>query len=214
MRFNDKEMIQFSNENTPKLEGVLQHMKPSGKEWSDWYQQPTFKERYFKLFSNLLFYYKLNDPEPMAVLVLENARIAYELKGIPFAFSITFRVNSKVRDNDLKHIFSCRCETDVNKWVSSLKAASYEYWRTQYHILRAKISMKIGDDPVLDYMKNNSRETEKSNGKSDNVVTQKKATFHSHIELECSDTNGFMKIKNYSECTKSSVTIQQNLIDL
>ncbi|XP_044765508.1 pleckstrin homology domain-containing family J member 1-like [Coccinella septempunctata] len=213
MRYNDKELIQFCNENTPKLEGVLQHMKPGSKEWSDWYQQSTFKERYFKLFSNLLFYYKLNDTEPMAVLVLENAHIAYEQKGIPFAFSITFRVNNKVRDNDVKHIFSCRCEADVNKWVSSLRTASYEYWRTQYHILRAKISMKTGDDPVLDYMKNNTQSNQVLNSKSKKTVSKKKASFHSHIGIEFEDSNGFIRVDNY-ESTRSSVTVSKNLIDL
>ncbi|KAL3290184.1 hypothetical protein HHI36_023544 [Cryptolaemus montrouzieri] len=210
MRYNDRELIKFSNENTPKLEGVLQHMKPVGKEWSDWYQQSTFKERYFKLFSNLLFYYKLNEPEPLGILVLENAHIAYEQKGIPFAFSITFKVNNKIRDNDVKHIFSCRCEEDVNKWVSFLKMASYEYWRTQYHILKAKISMKTGEDPVLDYMKNNITPIKLVNGKNKSICT-KKATFHSHIEF--TDSNNFVEIKRYSESTSSKVTAVQNLIE-
>lgn len=212
MRYNDKELIQFCNENTPKLEGVLQHMKPAGRDWSDWYQQSTFKERYFKLFSNLLFYYKLNDFEPMAVLVLENAHIAYEQKGIPFAFSITFRVNNKVRDNNIKHIFSCRCEADVNKWVASLRTASFEYWRTQYHILRAKISMKTGDDPVLDYMKSNNKSTKTVIDVTNNTVKKKKAIFYSHIDGESENSATFTETRNYTE-NKSSFNVTQNLIE-
>ncbi|KAF7287764.1 pleckstrin homology domain-containing family J member 1-like isoform X2 [Rhynchophorus ferrugineus] len=93
MRYNDKELVKIS-ESKSELEGILHHMKPQGNEWSDWYQQPCFKERYFKLISNLLYYYRTNETEPLGVLVLENAQIAYERPhhGIPFAFSITFKV--------------------------------------------------------------------------------------------------------------------------
>ena len=159
MRFNDKELMSVG-ESKVDLEGILHHMKPQGNDWSDWYQQPSFKERHFKLFNNLLFYYRVNTTEqeqqqPLGVLVLENAQVAYERphKGIPFAFSITFKVNDKFKDNESKHIFSCRCDADVNKWVSTLKVHSYEYWRCQYVILKTKISMKTGQDPVLDYMR-------------------------------------------------------------
>ncbi|KAK9889366.1 hypothetical protein WA026_004641 [Henosepilachna vigintioctopunctata] len=211
MRYNDRELIKFSNESTPRLEGILQHMKPSGKEWSDWYQQSSFKERYFKLFSNLLFYYKVNETEPLGVLVLENAHISYEHKAIPFAFSITFKVNNKIRDNDAKHIFSCRCEADVNHWVSSLKTASYEYWRSQYHILKTKISMKTGKDPVLDYMKSNNSQIVLRNGKS-KAARSKKATFHSHVGSSITISKGYVTEQNYSDCT--TVISVENLIEL
>lgn len=182
MRFNDRELVKVG-EGPASLEGILHHMKPQGNDWSDFYQQPSFKERSFKLISNLLFYYRVNDTEPLGVLVLENAQISYERphKGIPFAFSITFKVNDKLRDNEGKHIFSCRCEDDVNKWVYALKVASYEHWRTQYIILKTKISMKTGQDPVLNYLRN-KLDVVGDNQEESKSVGAKKSTFHSHVE--------------------------------
>lgn len=182
MRFNDRELAKIG-EGRIDLEGILHHMKPQEHNWSDWYQQPSFKERTFKLISNLLFYYRVNEQEPLGVLVLENAQIAYERphKGIPFAFSITFKINDKSRDSERKHIFSCRCQDDVNKWVSTLKVASYEHWRSQFIILTTKISMRTGKDPVLDYIRRQHENKESANI-NEKRVCAKKSTFQSHIE--------------------------------
>lgn len=185
MRYNDKELMKIG-ESKPDLEGVLHHMKPQGNDWSDWYQRPSFKERKFKLISNLLFYYRISEQEPLGVLVIENAQVAYERphKGIPFAFSITFKVNDRFRDDEAKHIFSCRCDSDVSKWVAALKMASYEFWRSQYVILKTKISMKTGKDPVLEYMKskNCTSVSEKCTGNKKTKTKETKSTFYSHVE--------------------------------
>ncbi|KAK4871800.1 hypothetical protein RN001_015924 [Aquatica leii] len=188
MRFNDRELARLG-EGRADLEGILHHMKPQENDWSDWYQQPSFKERTFRLVSNLLFYYRVNEPEPLGVIVLENAQIAYErpYKGIPFAFSIVFKVTEKYKDTERKHIFSCRCQEDVNKWVSSLKTASYEHWRSQFIILKTKISMRTGKDPVLDYIRNKHK-TYESNV-SEKRICAKKSTFHSHIDMKIDNAN-------------------------
>lgn len=207
MRCNDKELAKIS-ERKGDLEGILHHMKPQSKDWSDWYQQPSFKERTFKLMSNLLFYYRINETEPLGVLVLENAHIAYERphRGIPFAFSITFKVSDKLRDNEAKHIFSCRCDADVNKWVSALKMASYEYWRSQYTILKTKISMRTGKDPVLDYMRSNQ-----SSKKTEVKMTKcKNSTFYSQITT----TNSFYSASYVENTTVTKTDTVVNLIDL
>ncbi|XP_050519300.1 pleckstrin homology domain-containing family J member 1-like [Diabrotica virgifera virgifera] len=198
MKYNDRELITFG-ETKADLEGVLHHMKPQGNDWLDWYQRPHFKERYFKLTSNILFYYKVGEEEPIGILILENAQVSYERphKGIPFAFSITFKVNDRLKDEDAKHIFSCRCDTDVSKWVSALKMASYEYWRSQYVILKTKISMRTGKDPVLEYIKSKDcvvKHTEVKKTKIKEKSKEKQSTFHSHVDL-----NGF------SEATTLSV---------
>lgn len=207
MRFNDKEIAQVS-ESKADLEGVLHHMKPQGTEWSDWYQQPCFKERYFKLKANLLYYFRINEQEPLGVLVLENAHVAYERphQGIPFAFSLTFKVNDKFRDNEAKHIFSCRCDADVSMWVSSLKAASYEYWRSQCLILRTKLAMKTGNDPILENLKcktslsNTNFKVEVKKTK----VKETKSTFYSHIE-----TSSFFETST-SSCSSRGVVSTVN----
>ncbi|KAJ8976971.1 hypothetical protein NQ317_018061 [Molorchus minor] len=76
MKYNDREIAKIG-ENKADLEGVLFHMKRQGNDWSDWYQRPSFKERYFKLISNLLFYYRVSEQEPLGILVIENAQVAY-----------------------------------------------------------------------------------------------------------------------------------------
>lgn len=203
MKYNDKELEKFG-ESKPDLQGVLHHMKPQENDWSDWYQRTSFKERYFRLIYNFLYYYRIGEQEPIGILVLENAQVAYERphKGIPFAFSITFKVNDRFRDDEAKHIFSCRCEKDVNMWVSALKTASYEYWRSQYIILKTKISMKTGQDPVLEYMKNKNYivpEKKKSKPKK-----QAKSTFYSHVEESSYSTS-------YSCTSRNSCETRDNL---
>lgn len=192
MKYNDRELAKIV-ENKTDLEGVMHHMKPPEKDWSEWYQRPSFKERYFKLLNNSLFYYRIGEDEPLGVLIIENAQVAYERphRGIPFAFSLTFKVNNRFRDDEAKHIFSCRCEKDVNNWVAALKTASYEYWRSQYVILKTKISMRTGKDPVLEYMQSKDcaatttvtvkrTETKKK-------IKETKSTFYSHIETSYSE---------------------------
>lgn len=208
MRYNDKELMKFS-EGKPDLEGILHHMKPQNNDWSDWYQQSSFKERSFKLMANLLFYFRINEQEPLGVLVLENAHVAYERphRGIPFAFSLTFKVSGRLRDNEAKHIFSCRCDADVNKWVSALKMASYEYWRSQYTILKTKISMRTGKDPVLDYMRSKHAKKTETKTTTTKVIGCKNSTFYSQITTSHRTTT-------YTESVRDETNEVANLIDL
>lgn len=209
MRFNDRELIKVG-EGTAEIEGVLHHLKPQGNEWSDWYPQPTFKERTFKLISNLLFYYRVNETEPLGIFVLENYHVAYERpsRGTPFAFSITFKINDKLRDNEGKHIFCCRCEKDVHKWVNALKRSSYEHWRSQYIILKTKISMRTGQDPILNYVR--KKEENKKTESTVKTIGAKHSTFYSHIET----SNTFYESKTVSKhvVQSNNVTVA-NLIE-
>ncbi|KAJ8923672.1 hypothetical protein NQ315_010252 [Exocentrus adspersus] len=215
MRYNEKEVAKIG-EGKPDLEGILHHMKPQGNDWSDWYQRASFKERNFKLKSNLLFYYRIAEQEPLGVLVIENAQIAYERphKGIPFAFSITFRVNDRFRDDESKHIFSCRCDSDVSKWVAALKMASYEFWRSQYIILKTKISMKTGKDPVLEYMKskNCTSVCEKRVDIKKAKTKETKSTFYSHVESSMFYESTYSSKVLHSK--DNNITVDNNLIKL
>ncbi|XP_044741432.1 pleckstrin homology domain-containing family J member 1-like [Chrysoperla carnea] len=151
MKFNDRELISVSLQPDSTIEGRLCHQKPQGKDWSDWMSQSTaFKDRWFKLKCNFLFYYRINESEnidyeqPLGVFILETATIQYEnLRKVPFGFSISFR-----DEPDKKHVFSCRSEEDVNRWVAALKASSYEYLRTQLIIIEKKLSMRKGEENV------------------------------------------------------------------
>jgi len=214
MRFNDRELAKFS-ETKAEIEGILHHMKPQGNEWSDWYQQPCFKERYFKLTANLLFYYRVNEQEPLGVLVLENAQVAYERphKGIPFAFSVIFKVNDKFRDNEAKHVFSCRCDSDVSKWVSALKTASYEYWRSQLIILKTKIGMKTGKDPILEYLKNKTCSNNVAVEVKKTKTKETKSTFYSHVETSSSTFYESSTSYTSNEIVSSSNTTNGSIVE-
>lgn len=56
MRFNDRELANLGNGDSD-FDGILNHRSPPSGNFS----QSGFKERYFKLKSNLLFYYRLTD---------------------------------------------------------------------------------------------------------------------------------------------------------
>ncbi|CAH1103298.1 unnamed protein product [Psylliodes chrysocephalus] len=213
MKYNDRELVKFG-ENKADLEGILHHMKPIGNDWSDWYQRPSFKERYFKLISNILFYYRLGEEEPIGILIIENAQVSYERphKGIPFAFSLTFKVNERCGDEEAKHIFSCRCDTDVSKWVAALKIASYEYWRSQYVILKTKISMRTGKDPILEYIKSKNCVVKCEEIKQ-TKMKETQATFYSHIDIDSFSESDSYALKN-SDDTNSTDVIVENLIKL
>ncbi|XP_018322650.1 pleckstrin homology domain-containing family J member 1-like [Agrilus planipennis] len=217
MRFNDKELAKLS-ESKGEMEGVLHHLKPSENEWSDWYQQPYFKERFFKLVSNLLFYFRVNEQEPIGILVLENVQVAYERphKGISFAFSLTFKTGDKSKIIDQKHIFSCRCDEDVNKWVCALKVASYEHWRSQLIILKTKIHMRTGQDPILDYLKQETKNSSKNHFKT----VCAKSSFQSHIETKLfTDANGEIETvtttqKISKNCISNKSVLVGKLVDI
>lgn len=86
MRFNEKEMTGVAAEK-PDKEGRLNHRNLSFRE--------VFKERWFKLKGNLLFYFRLNEyggvyeTEPVGVFVMECCKIQHEPSAEhAFAFSI------------------------------------------------------------------------------------------------------------------------------
>lgn len=152
MRFNDKELAHVSL-GEADFEGRLNYRKSPSGNFSQ--SGGVFKERWFKLKCNLLFYFKINefgqiDKQPAGVFVLESAHVQMEHStGIPFAFSITFS-----DDPEKKHIFSARTEDTVNQWVSTVKKATYEYWRSRLIVLQKKINGITGKDPLLMYPRN------------------------------------------------------------
>lgn len=143
MKFNDKEIAQLS-ESKCDLEGRLNYSRPK-------FNQNGCKERWFKLKSNLLYYFdisdtgKVNTKQPLGLLVLEQCQIQLEMQtAMPFAFCIVFQ-----NDWDRRHVFSGRSEEHVLEWINVLKTASYEYWRTQLFRLQKRISLRTGKDPLF-----------------------------------------------------------------
>uniref|UniRef100_A0A1B6KP66 Pleckstrin homology domain-containing family J member 1 n=1 Tax=Graphocephala atropunctata TaxID=36148 RepID=A0A1B6KP66_9HEMI len=181
MRFNDRELVTLSSAEAD-LEGRLNYKKtPSGNFGQS---GSGFKERWFKLKYNLLFYFKINElghieEKPAGVFVLEAAKIQVELSGAQFAFTIIFR-----DDPDKKHIFSARSEGDVHSWVHSLKKSTYESLRTQLVTLQGKINRMTGKDPLLMYPRNKGivrSSTETTHHQSSTSFI--KTTFQSHLRF-------------------------------
>lgn len=191
MKFNDRE-IAVKGTGQVDLEGVFQYLRPQSNDWANWYSQPVYKERKFKLVSNLLFYYRLDDAEPIGVLVLENFTVQHEkpFHGVSFPFSIEF-----ADELQRKHIFACKCQADADKWVSKLKSASYEYWRTELSILQKKISMRTGRDPMMLYSRNQC-EVEPLAWSKHKTVGQNKSSFRCHIEESTSGSHNNVTINN------------------
>ncbi|KAH8035648.1 hypothetical protein HPB51_007892 [Rhipicephalus microplus] len=86
MRFNEKEMATLAAGAADK-EGRLNHRNLSFRE--------VFKERWFKLKGNLLFYFRLNEhggvfeKEPVGLFVIECCKVQHEPNvDYSFAFSI------------------------------------------------------------------------------------------------------------------------------
>lgn len=117
---------------------------------------PVFKEKWFKLKYNLLFYFNINElgyvdnKQPAGVIILENCNINIDTssEGV-FAFSISFR-----DEHEKRHVLSGRSESQVEQWIKALRKASYEYWRSQLITLQEKLCKKTGKDPLLMYPRN------------------------------------------------------------
>lgn len=146
MKFNEKELAEASN-GPADIEGRLNHKRA---------HKSGFKEKWFKLRCNLLFYFNINElgqidtKQPAGVIILENYNINLDAtsEGV-FAFSIAFR-----DEYEKRHILSGRSESQVEQWVNALKQASYEYWRFRLIVLQEKLCKKTGIDPLLMYPRN------------------------------------------------------------
>ncbi|XP_012258620.1 pleckstrin homology domain-containing family J member 1-like [Athalia rosae] len=146
MKFNERELVQASV-GPADLEGRLNHKRA---------HKSGFKEKWFKLRSNLLFYFNINDlgqiatKQPSGVIVLENSSINLDTTSEgAFAFSIAFR-----DEHEKRHVFSAQSESKVEEWVTTLRQSSYEYWRSRLIMLQERLCNKTGKDPLLMYPRN------------------------------------------------------------
>jgi len=148
MRFNNKELIHISHSN-PILEGRMSYAK-----LSNGYSSKGFKERWFRLKYNLLFYFKINGcgqidlQQPAGVFVLENSivRLENSLPGTLFSFSLSFK-----DEPDKKYVISSYSEDHVHQWVKCIQCSTYEYMRSQVSLIQKKIVKLTGRDPLLMY---------------------------------------------------------------
>ncbi|GAB6031688.1 hypothetical protein CHUAL_009439 [Chamberlinius hualienensis] len=101
-------------------EGRLNYKSPNS-------YRDGYKERWFKLKGNLLFYFRLNnygavfEDHPVGMFVIENCRVQMEFDSDQsFAFSIVF-----LDDEDKKHIFCGPTLQHCEHWVKTISEARY-----------------------------------------------------------------------------------------
>ncbi|OWR54012.1 uncharacterized protein LOC116779139 [Danaus plexippus] len=147
MKCNVREIAQLSDKPCI-MEGRLNYKKVANGSYRN---QAVFKERWFRLINNYLFYFKISDmgkfdtKQPAGMMVLENSSIQMEHgPSISFSFSISF-----IDEPEKRHIFAARSEDNVVQWVLKLRQCSYEYLRNQLHTLQSKIFSITGKDPLL-----------------------------------------------------------------
>ena len=111
------------------LEGSLYHRKKSKKK--------DFKNRWFKLRANLLFYYKMNssglasEDDPKGLLVLTSCEIAMEGD---FFFS--------VKIGNEEHQFKGFSQENRSKWVNALQMSNLAFLKTKLSELKKMIALK------------------------------------------------------------------------
>lgn len=107
----------------------------------------AFKERWFKLCANLLFYYQKNvpgrDQEPVGVLLMENFVTIRDNENLPNTFSILF-----LAEPDVKYFFFNMNSKNSNEWFEQLSRVSYRQQRLYLSSLRTQIKDATGNDPL------------------------------------------------------------------
>ncbi|CAH0405464.1 unnamed protein product [Chilo suppressalis] len=147
MKCNIRELAHLSDQPCT-IEGRLNYKKITNGGYRN---QTVFKERWFRLINNYLFYFKISEmgkfdtKTPAGLFVLENSSIQMEHgQSIPFSFSVSF-----IDEPEKRHLFAARAEDNVIQWVIKLRESSYEYLRNQLHTLQSKIFSITGKDPLL-----------------------------------------------------------------
>ena len=132
MRYNENELVAELAFRTPDWEGKLTYKPPKssggfGSRGSD------FKERWFRLKANCLFYWRMpngneegrpsppsSGTDPMGCIILEGSHVQQEgfATQSVHAFSIVF-----ADEPERKHLFLAETARHVMQWVSVLKKA-------------------------------------------------------------------------------------------
>ena len=141
IHFNDTALRHIAQHRAADREGRLLHRASKG----------SYRERWFRLCGNLLFYFRTNDvgavvdmSDPVGVLVLAACHVQMEEFGDrPFVFSVTF-----IGEDGRKHFFSGQSQQQCQQWVEVLRACGYSELRTRLESLRRQVIDISGTDPL------------------------------------------------------------------
>jgi hypothetical protein len=162
MRWNEGEVSLLAQQ-TPSWEGKLTYVPPKNKTksvvggalsgiWSGTSGSSNdTRDRWFRLRTNSLFYFRLTSAqgrpplgaEPLGVFILESFHVQPEGFETPNAFSIIF-----AEDSNKKHLFIAETERSAKQWEAALKDSSYERLRDRLINLQIILRQKTGCDPL------------------------------------------------------------------
>ncbi|XP_062888192.1 pleckstrin homology domain-containing family J member 1 isoform X1 [Mobula hypostoma] len=134
MRYNVRELLCLSKQPAEKAaELTMRGPKRGG----------VAKCRLVKLVVNFLFYFRIDEEEPVGALLLEQCRIQ---KEDDTGFSLVF-----VDEPERKYSFTCETKDECEEWIEALTKASYEYMRQSLIFYRNEIQKITGKDPLEQY---------------------------------------------------------------
>lgn len=138
--FNEAALRHTAQSRLPDREGRLLYRSSKG----------GYKERWFRLEGNLLFYFRTNefgaiaDNDPVGVFVLAAFAVEIEMMADrPFVFSIAFE-----GEEGKKHFFSGHSNQQCLEWVDALQRNSYDALRTHFEKLQKQVQRLTGKDPI------------------------------------------------------------------
>lgn len=134
MRFNEKELVSLSRQPSERAAELGMRGPKKGD---------VVKKRLVKLVVNFLFYFRIDEEEPLGALLLEQCRVEREDSQ---AFSIAF-----LDESEKKYLFECDSQEQCNEWIDSIIKASYEFMRKNLIFYRTEIHRLTGKDPLEQY---------------------------------------------------------------
>ncbi|XP_032826600.1 pleckstrin homology domain-containing family J member 1 isoform X2 [Petromyzon marinus] len=139
MRYNERELVSLAGQPCQRQARVQMRAWAAGK-------REGYKERNIKLVMNFLFYFRVDETEPVGALVLEECEV--ERNSLPNSncFSLVYRGGTEQR-----YCFVCSSISECDEWMKLLARASYERMRRRAIGLREEIRQRTGKDPLEQY---------------------------------------------------------------
>uniref|UniRef100_A0A3B3CNG4 Pleckstrin homology domain-containing family J member 1 n=1 Tax=Oryzias melastigma TaxID=30732 RepID=A0A3B3CNG4_ORYME len=126
MRFNEKEMVSLSRQPSE----MAAELGMRGPKKGD-----VVKRRLVKLVVNFLFYFRIDEEEPIGALLLEQCRVEKEDKQ---TFSIAF-----LDEAERKYVFECDSEDQCKEWIDAIIKARTLWSNTVYLMKLASKSAMV-----------------------------------------------------------------------
>uniref|UniRef100_UPI00358E4C78 pleckstrin homology domain-containing family J member 1 isoform X2 n=1 Tax=Myxine glutinosa TaxID=7769 RepID=UPI00358E4C78 len=131
MRFNERELAALANGGVREVQLQMRGVRG------------VYKERLVKLAKNFLFYYRLEETEPLGALLLEQCTVERDTEN-SLSFTIVYEDES-----GRKYSFLCPSSQERDTWVGLLSTASCEFLRSRIIQLREDIWKLAGSTSAV-----------------------------------------------------------------